>query len=68
MKCINEVYIGGVSYEALPGGDLIERGLRDLEGGRETEAALLVSVGAARLKAAGVPAPHPTFDNPERRL
>ena len=57
-----------MSYEALPGGDLIDKGLRDLEGGRETEEALLVSIGAARLKAAGVPVPDESFDNPERRL
>jgi hypothetical protein len=42
-----------VSYEALPGGDLIEKGLRDLASGMSREA-LLVSIGAARLKAAGV--------------
>ncbi len=57
-----------MSYEALPGGDLIERGLRDLAEGRETEQALLVSIGAARLRALGVPVPEGTFDNPERRL
>ena len=57
-----------MSYEALPGGDLIEKGLRDLASGNESEEALLVSIGAARLKAAGVPVPHPRFENPERRL
>jgi hypothetical protein len=57
-----------VSYEGLPGGDLIERGLRDLEKGVETEEALLVSIGAARLKAAGVPVPETPLENPERRL
>jgi hypothetical protein len=57
-----------VSYEALPGGNLIEKGLRDLASGRETEEALLVSIGAARLKAAGVPVPEVTFETPERRL
>jgi hypothetical protein len=57
-----------VSYDALPGGDLVEKGLRDLADGRETEEALLVSIGAARLKAAGVPVPDAPFENPERRL
>ena len=57
-----------MSYEALPGGDLVEKGLRDLKDGRETEEALLVSIGAARLKAAGVPVPDAGFDDPERRL
>ncbi len=57
-----------MTYEALPGGDLVEKGLRDLADGRETEEALLVSIGAARLKAAGVPMPDAGFDDPERRL
>ncbi len=57
-----------MSYEALPGGDLIEKGLRDLADGRESEEALLVSIGAPRLKAAGVPVPPRPFENPERRL
>jgi hypothetical protein len=57
-----------VRYEGLPGGDLIEKGLRDLEEGRETAEALLVSIGAARLKSAGVPTPEAPFDDPERRL
>jgi hypothetical protein len=57
-----------VSYEALPGGDLIEKGLSDLGAGVETEEALLVSIGAYRLKAAGLPVPDKVFDNPERRL
>jgi hypothetical protein len=37
----------------LPGADLIESGLRDLERGAETEAALLVSIGAPRLARLG---------------
>jgi hypothetical protein len=44
----------------LPGGDLVERGLRDLERGEETAEALLVAIGAPRLtrlgfKVSGVP-------------
>jgi hypothetical protein len=57
-----------VDYESLPGGDLIEKGLRDLASGDETTEALLVAIGAARLKAAGVPVPPRTFEDPERRL
>lgn len=57
-----------MSYEAFPGGDLIDKGVRDLASGRETEEALLVSIGAARLKDAGVPVPDHVFENPERRL
>ena len=37
----------------LPGAELIERGLRDLAAGRESEAALLVLVGAPRLRQLG---------------
>jgi hypothetical protein len=57
-----------VGYETLPGGDLIEKGLCDLAAGKETEESLLVSIGAARLKAAGIPVPKATFADPERRL
>jgi hypothetical protein len=57
-----------VSYEALPGGDLIQKGLRDLASSRETEEALLVSIGAPRLRAAGVPVPGNAFEDAERRL
>src|SRR5688572_14697617 len=34
----------------LPGGDLVEQGLDDLAAGRESVAALLVSIGAPRLR------------------
>jgi hypothetical protein len=57
-----------VSYEDLPGGDLIEKGLRDLSSTRETEEALLVSIGAPRLRSAGVPVPENAFRDAERRL
>jgi hypothetical protein len=56
-----------VDLEALPGGDYISEGLRDLREGRETLAALLVSVGAPRLRSLGLEVPRP-FDNPEDRL
>ena len=53
--------------EALPGGDLIAQGLRDLARGAETVPALLVSIGAPRLRRAGIPV-GPTIEGPERRL
>jgi len=51
----------------LPGGELIERGLRDVVEGRETTAALLVAIGAPRLRALGRPVSH-GWSNPEHRL
>lgn len=47
------------SYRAAPGGDLIEKGIQDLRDGRESMPALLVSIGAPRLRRAGV-----RVDNP----
>jgi hypothetical protein len=38
----------------LPGRDLIEQGLADLAAGTETAAALLVSIGAPRLRQLGL--------------
>ena len=52
---------------ALPGGELIERGLRELALGRETVASLLVSIGAPRLRGIGVPVER-ALAEPEHRL
>jgi hypothetical protein len=52
----------------LPGAEWIETGLEDLRDGRETIPALLVSVGAPRLRSLGVAVPHNTIDSPEHRL
>lgn len=60
----------------LPGADLIEQGLRDLAGSHETEAALLVLIGAPRLQRLGVEIPAapsawsapPRDPSPEHRL
>lgn len=38
----------------LPGAELIERGLKDLDQGATTVESLLVSIGAPRLRAVGV--------------
>lgn len=51
----------------LPGGDLVAAGLRDAEAGAATAAALLVAIGAPRLRRLGYPAPLDVVD-PERRL
>ena len=51
----------------LPGQDLIDAGLEDLARGRESVAALLVSIGAPRLRRLGLAVPSPVRE-PERRL
>lgn len=53
----------------LPGADLIDEGCVDLVAGRESVAALLVAVGAGRLRAAGAAVPDvPLPQDPEHRL
>ena len=54
-------------YEGLPGAELIEEGLRDLSSGRESIPALLVSIGAPRLRRCGVPVEDP-IRSAEHRL
>lgn len=57
-----------LNYDDLPGGDLIARGLADLEQGEETVPSLLVSIGAPRLRRSGISIPATTFPDPEHRL
>lgn len=52
---------------SLPGADLVERGLKDLDHGLESIEALLVSIGAPRLRGLGFEVQRP-IDNPEHRL
>ena len=52
----------------LPGEDLIEAGIRDLHDGSETIEALLVAIGAPRLRRLGIELPEQLPDNPEHRL
>ena len=58
--------IGAIVTE-LPGFDLVRDGVRDLAARRESEAALLVSIAAPRLRLLGVRVPRPA-DHPEDRL
>ena len=53
--------------DGLPGADLVKRGLADLERGVESREALLVSVGAPRLRRLGLEVASP-FPSPEHRL
>ena len=57
-----------MDYKRLPGGDLILQGLNDLAAGRESVAALLVAVGAPRLRRAGIGVPSQGLDRAEHRL
>lgn len=56
--------------DALPGADLIREGLRDLERGIESVPALLVLVGAPRLRDIGIEVvdPFPRDEFAEHRL
>jgi hypothetical protein len=51
----------------LPGADLIERGIEDLRARRESAEALLVSIGAPRLRSVGASMPAP-IASPEHKL
>lgn len=51
----------------LPGSEMIAEGLRDLASGRETECALLVSIGAPKLGSLGFQVASP-LTSPEHRL
>ncbi|HKP45719.1 MAG TPA: hypothetical protein VJT50_03905 [Pyrinomonadaceae bacterium] len=53
---------------ALPGEDLIEQGMADLSAGKETIPALLVSIGAPRLRLIGFDLPTELPSLPEHRL
>lgn len=53
---------------AFPGGDLVQEGLADLDRGIESIPALLVSIGAPRLRRIGLPVPETVIPSPEHRL
>ncbi len=51
-----------------PGAEIIDQGISDLNNGLETIPAILVSIGAPRLRMIGLPIPANTFPTPEHRL
>lgn len=53
--------------ESLPGADLVQGGVADLNAGRETAEALLVSIGAPRLRSVGIELSSP-IPFPEHKL
>jgi len=52
-----ETYTPRMDLDALPGSELIREGLEDLRAGRETATALLVVIGAPRLRQIGIDVP-----------
>jgi len=57
-----------MNLEAFPGGDLVQEGLADLARGVESVPALLVAIGAPRLRRIGLAVPESVIASPERRL
>jgi len=55
-------------FEGLPGGDLVDVGLRDLRRGIESPEALLVASFAPRLRRLGIGLPDRQIEEPEHRL
>ena len=56
-----------MDLSALPGGDLVTKGLADMAAGIESDESLLVAIGAPRLRTLGFDVPD-TVDGPEMRL
>lgn len=56
------------SNAALPGGDLVNRGLEDLRAGRATTAALLVAMARQRLTTVGHEVPELDVRRPSHAL
>jgi hypothetical protein len=53
--------------KTLPAADLVQRGVEDLKAGRESTEALLVSIGAPRLRSVGIELSTP-IPAPEHKL
>jgi hypothetical protein len=56
------------SFDRLPGYELISVGLEDLSRGHESVNALLVAIGAPRLRRLGLLVPESPFATPEHQL
>lgn len=65
---MESAYTAAMDLRALPGGDLVGQGLRDLATGDLTADALLVLVGAPRLRMLGLTVPDLPVADPEDRL
>jgi hypothetical protein len=61
--------VGSEDFAALPGGTLVLKGLEDLARGTTSAEALLVLIGASRLRSLGVVVPEDRHvESPEHRL
>ena len=56
-----------IDLQMLPGADLVQRGVEDLDAGRESAEALLISIGAPRLQSLGIELSEP-IKSPEHKL
>ncbi len=57
-----------MTFEFLPGGVLIQRGMDDLRAGIISDHALVVMIGAPRLRSLGLDVPPSEVSDPESRL
>jgi hypothetical protein len=57
-----------MEFADFPGADLVREGLEDLSRGVESIPALVVAIGAPRLRQIGLSVPDVTFPEPEHRL
>lgn len=57
-----------MDYEEFPGYELIREGLQDLSENRESVPAMIVLIGAPRLRRLGIDIPPGTIGDPELRL
>lgn len=57
-----------MDFESLPAGEWIESGIEDLRRGVESVPALLVAIGAPRLRRLGLSIPENAITAPELRL
>ena len=67
-RCGSARYTPSVDWTALPGGELIHSGLTDAAQGRQTIGALLVAIGAPRLRRSGLVVPDSGVVDPDHRL
>ena len=63
-----DIGVGQELFESLPANDLVRLGVEHLSKGVESVPALLVSIGAPRLRKLGLPIPEEIITSPELKL